>query len=190
MSTSSILDLTDPSISGLVYVKTNIGGWFFDAFLKTTHTSRLTITQHPVQTGSALTDHAYLQPRELIMEIGMSEVAKSYVPEQFKGGYSRSVQAFNILKDLQSMRIPIQIHTRLGLYNNMLVEIISAPDNYETLYGLKCTVSFREALVAVVQTVKISSKPIVTDNTNKGQAQPTNPSQSTLFQLFHAQTGN
>lgn len=181
--TSPILDLEAPEIKSLVYTKTNIGGWFFDAFFKMTHTSRLTITDQPVQTGAALTDHAFLQPRELTMEIGMSDVATSYVPGQFSDGWSRSVTAYQVLKDLQSMRVPIQLLTRLGLYENMLIEVLSVPDDYTTRYGLRATVTFREILVAQVSTVKISARPQVTDNSQRGKPEPVNPTQSILKQI-------
>jgi hypothetical protein len=188
--TNPILDLTAPEIKDLVYAKTNIGGWFFDAYLKMTHTSRLKITEHPVQTGAAISDHAFLQPRELTMEVGMSNVATSFVPGQFSGGYSRSVQAYKVLKDLQSLRVPIQLHTRLGLYQNMLIEVLSAPDDYTTLEGLRCTISFKEILVAQVKTVKISARPLVTDNSNRGNTEPLTPDQSILKQLGDKLLGN
>jgi hypothetical protein len=187
---SPILDLSAPEIKDLIYVKTNIGGWFFDAFLKMTHTSRLTITEHPVQTGAALTDHAFLQPRELSIEVGMSNVATSFVPGQFSGGYSRSVTAFQVLKDLQALRVPIQVHTRLGLYQNLLVEVLSAPDDYTTLDGLRCTVTFREIIVAQVTTVQISARPAVTDSSNRGTPEPVNPNQSILKQVSGLLLGN
>ncbi|MFC8686314.1 phage baseplate protein [Brevibacillus porteri] len=167
-----ILDLSSKPIASLVYLKTNIGGWFFDAFLRSTHTSRLNITQHPVQTGTALTDHAYLQPKEVSMEIGMSDTATSLIPGQFTGGWSRSVQAFKVLQELQALRVPLQVHSRLGLYQNMLIEEISAPDDYTTLWGLRCTVLLREIIVAQVRTVKISAKPSVTNQANKGKLEP------------------
>jgi hypothetical protein len=185
-----ILDLSAPEIKDLVYAKTNIGGWFFDAYLKQTHISRLTITDHPVQTGAALADHAFLQPRELSMDIGMSNVATSFVPGQFSEGYSRSVTAFHVLTELQRLRVPIQIHTRLNLYQNMLVEVISAPDDYTTLDGLRCTVTFREILVAQVKTVQISARPQVTDSSNRGSPEPVTPNQSILKQISGYLFGN
>ncbi|WP_201264983.1 phage baseplate protein [Brevibacillus reuszeri] len=172
MAQNPILDLNSPPISSLVYLKTNIGGWFFDAFLRSTHTSRLKITEHPVQVGAALTDHSYLEPKELTMEIGMSDAATSLIPGQFTGGWSRSVQAFKVLQELQAIRVPIQVHSRLGLYQNMLIEEITAPDDFTTLNGLRCTVTLREIIVAQVRTVKISSKPAVTDRANKGKLEP------------------
>lgn len=178
-----ILDLNSEPIAALVYLKTNIGGWFFDAFLRSTHTSRLEITQHPVQVGAALTDHAFLQPKELSMEIGMSDTAKSLVSGQFTGGWSRSVQAFKVLQELQALRVPLQVHSRLGLYQNMLIEEITAPDDYTTLYGLRCTVLLREILVAQVRTVKISEKPAVTDSASRAKLEPVDVKKSVLKEM-------
>lgn len=172
MTTSPILDLTAPEIASYVYVKTNLGGWFFDAILRSNHTSTLTITEHPVQTGSTVSDYAFMQPRKLSMDIGMSDVAKSFIPGQFDGFWSRSAQAYEILKSLQSMRIPFQVLTRLGLYQNMLIQNMVAPDDYTTLHGLKCTVDLQELLVATVSVVQISSDPATTDNSTQGSQQP------------------
>lgn len=188
MTTNPILDLNNPSIKSYVYAKTNIGGWFFDAYLKMTHTSTLTITDQPVQTGASLSDHAYMEPLELQMDIGMSDVAKSFINGQFTGGSSRSVTAYTILRQLQQMRVPIQIVTRLGVYENMLVETISSDDDYTTQYGMKATVTFREVLVAQVTTVKISARPLVTNTVNGGSPQPVQPNQSDLYKLFHPST--
>ena len=78
---------TPIDVSQLIYVKTNIGGWFFDAFLSINHESKLTITDHPIQSGSSITDHAFLESRTLTFEIGMSDAAKDFVPGQFEGGW-------------------------------------------------------------------------------------------------------
>jgi hypothetical protein len=171
-----------PEIKDLIMVKTNIGSYFFDAFLRLDHTSKLTITQHPVQTGANISDHAFLEPKELTIEVGMTDVAQDIIPGQFAGSWSRSVKAYEILKDLQAARIPLQVLTRLGLYKNMLIETISAPDDYRTLYGLKATITMREVLVATVQTVKTSAKPHITNSTNRGEVQPVETDESMLYQ--------
>jgi len=156
--------------------------------LQATHTSTLTITQHPVQSGSSITDYAYMQPRTLSLTIGMSDVAKSFIPGQFSGGKSRSVQAYQVLLQLQQMRIPVQVYTRLGLYQNMLIETLTVQDDNTTAHGLRCTVDMSEVFVATVQTVKISSKPSVTSSANKGKQQARQVPQSimeTLSQLLN-----
>ena len=47
----------------LLYCKTNIGGYFFDGYLNLSVNSSLEITQHPVESGSAISDHSYMKPR-------------------------------------------------------------------------------------------------------------------------------
>lgn len=173
-----------PELEKLIYVKTNIGGWFFDAFISIQHSSSLRITEHPVQTGAAITDHAFMQPKRLSFEIGMSDVASSLVDGQFTEGWSRSVTAYQVLEELQRSRIPMQVMTRLGLYQNMLIESIDTPDDYTKLYGLRCTVNLREIIMAEVKTVKVSARPQVTGSTNKGNVQPVQPNQSILKQIY------
>jgi hypothetical protein len=183
---SPILDLTAPNISSYVYAKTNIGGWFFDAFLTVSPASTLTITEHPIQLGSTVSDYAYLQPRTLDMTIGMSDVAKSFIAGQFSGGSSRSVQAYQVLFELQQQRIPIQVYTRLGLYQNMLVQNLTAQDDNTTVHGLRASVTLQELLVATVSVVKISANPAVTDNAKQGKKQPVGVPPSLLSWLAGA----
>jgi hypothetical protein len=171
-------------IQKLIYLKTNIAGYFFDAFLRVDHISKLNITEHPVETGANVSDHAFVEPQELTIEIGMSDVSKSLVAGQFNTGKSRSVTAYKLLKELQGQRIPLQIYTRLGVYKNMLIETISAPDDYKTRYSLNVTVTFKEVIMAQTKTVKISARSQVTDSTNKGNVQPVEANKSILAQLF------
>ena len=79
--------------SQLIGIKTNIGGFFFDAFLKIDHNSRLKITDHPVEEGANIADHAYVEPQSLTMEVGMSDVCNSLIEGQFQQKYTRSVSA-------------------------------------------------------------------------------------------------
>lgn len=190
MALNAVLPYTLPDFQSLIYVKTNVAGYFFDAFLRLDHVSRLKITEHPVQTGAAISDHSYLEPKELTIEIGMSDTAQSLVNGQFSDGWSRSVTAYQVLRDLQAQRIPLQINTRLGIYQNMLIESISVPDDYKSLYGLKATVTFREIIVASVNTVKISTNNQVTGSTNRGNPEPVKSDQSILRQINGLLFGN
>jgi hypothetical protein len=169
-------------VKTLVLVKTNIGGWFFDAFIRLDHVSKLKITEHPVQTGASITDHAYLEPKELTIEVGMSDAAKSLVSGQFSSDRSRSVTAYKVLRELQDQRIPVQVLTRLGIYQNMMVESISVPDDYMSLYGLKASVVMREILVSTVKTVKISARPQISGSTNRGTVGSVKQNESILYQ--------
>ena len=85
-----------PSMQQLIYVKTNIAGYFFDAFIDMHHTHESKITSHPVQSGANITDHIYTEPVELSMTIRMSDSMAGLVAGQFVGRYTRSVSAYNI----------------------------------------------------------------------------------------------
>lgn len=181
-----ILDLNAKNIKSLVYVKTNIGGWFFDAYLKFTHTSKLTITSQPVQSGSSLTDNAYMQPRTLDIDIAMSDSATSLVSGQFSSSKSRAVTAYEVLSALQSQRIPTQIYTKYGTYEDMLLETLTVQDDFTTSHAMKCTASFSEVLVATTRTVKISARPVVSNKpASTGKPQTTTVSPSLAYQLAH-----
>lgn len=159
----------------LVLVKTNISGYFFDAVIREEHTSTLNITEHPVQSGANITDHAYIEPARLVMEIGMSDVMDALYPGQFEDAYTKSVSAYRTLLELQKSRMPLTVLTRLYLYQNMLIESLSAPDDYKTLYGLRCTVTLREIMVVDVPQTTVSARPQTTGSTQQGSVQPTEP---------------
>ena len=152
----------------LIYVKTNIGGYFFDGFIDNEHQDDLEITSHPVQNGASVADHAYLKPATLTMHIKMSDVLTDIVPGQFTKDYTRSVSAYNVLRDLQAQRVPLRVHTRLRAYENMLIKSIVANDDYTTVNGLDCTVTMQEILVAQTQTVKVSKRQQTTGSTDGG----------------------
>lgn len=157
------------SYDAMLYCKTNIGGYFFDGFTKVSHTRQLQVTENPVETGAAIVDHAYIKPAEITISVVMSDVHQSMVPGQFTGGYSRSVNAWNLLKKLQEDRIPMSVLTRLGLYSNMLITEIRADDTAETFRALNADVTLREIPVARVKTVEISEAPQTTINTELGK---------------------
>jgi hypothetical protein len=167
---------SESNIPQLVGIHTNIAGYFFDAVFKTDHTDKLQITEHPVETGASVTDHSFKEPRALSMEIGMSDVCSSFINGQFAQKSSRSVSAYEILKQLQANRVPLRVYTRLSVYDNMLIETITSPDDYKTISGLRATVGFREVIVAVTNTVilpnRTSANPQKTGSTNQGTVQP------------------
>lgn len=160
----------------LLYCKTNIGGYFFDGYLNMSITSELEITSHPVESGAAISDHSYNKPVEIAMTILMSDVHSSLVPGQFEGSWSRSVEAFNVLKKIQSDRLTVSVLTRLGLYKNMIIKSLIANDTDIEIHGLRADVTLAELPVARVRTVEISLADQTTIDTEMGSVSATYPS--------------
>ncbi len=173
----------------LVYVKSNIGGYFFDAIIREEHTSTIRKTEHPVQTGANITDHAYNLPAQLVMEIGMSDVMDSLVPGQYSDGPTKSISAYQTLLKLQHARLPLEVLTRLNYYQNMLIEEINAPDDYKTQFGLRCIIRFGEIFVVEVAKTTVSARPQASSQTQKGTVQATEPPPTVLRQIEDATTG-
>lgn len=177
----------------LLYCKTNIAGFFFDGFLEVGLSSDLEITSNPVETGASIADHAYVKPREITMSIMMSDVHQSLIPGQFDGGWSRSVKALDLLRELQASRVPFSILCRFGLFDNMLISSISASDDADTYQALRAQVKLVEIPMARVKTVQISAASQTTIATEMGKLQPVNTTEdenrSILKQLYNSFTG-
>lgn len=141
----------------------------FDAWLRLQHSTSLTITQHPVETGASVTDHSYFNPRRFSFDIGMTDCI---VSPQFSGDYNRSVNAYNALVDLQKSRQRLTLVSKYGIFPNILIESVDVSDDYSTKNAMKATITLLEIIVAKLHTVKASADPQVTDQTSRGQIPP------------------
>lgn len=181
-------DFSKTSYQGLLYCKTNIGGYFFDGFLDVTHSSNLEITENQIETGASVVDHAYMKPVTLSMTVLVSDVHQSIVPGQFSEGWRRHTSAWQLLKRLQADRTPLSVFTKLALYDNMLIKSIDAVDTDQTLHSLKADVTLQEVPVATLKTVKISAADQTTLNAEIGKVNAqylTNSDWSTLALIFN-----
>lgn len=173
----------------LLMVKTNLGGYFFDAVFSVDTEHSLTITQHPVQTGANISDHAFVNPIRMTMQVGVSD-AMAYRTGADYGGYggTKSVQAYRLLCKLQELRIPMQVVTRLNTYPNMLIESIDVSDDVSTLCALKATVNLVQVLVVNVGTEKVSARKWTTGAQSKAQEVQPKGDNSTALRKFEKGT--
>jgi hypothetical protein len=161
----------------------SIGGLVFDAILKTDHTSKLTATSHPIENGANITDHAFIDPAEISIEIGMTDC----------NGDGVSNDMFTSLLDLQHSRERIEVVTRYKTYTNMLIMSMSVPDDFMTMNALKAMLFLREIPVVGTQSVAVTgggqTQAQKSGGTNNGTKQPTQKNQSVLKQASGMLTG-
>lgn len=114
-----------------------------DIFVREKHESQLTITDNPVEFGAAVSDHAYMEPKRLTLDI----LAGSK-PNMI----AASAATLQALHALQAQREPIQVVTGLSVYNDMLIERVTA--NRDATYSqvLIATVELREVIRVDTQT--------------------------------------
>jgi hypothetical protein len=156
--------------------------YVFDAVIRASHRRVLKKTQHPVLSGANISDHAYMEPARLTLEIGMSDVMASFVTghERWTGWGTKSVSAWRIMKQWMINRTLLTVQTRLDTYYNMLIEDCSTQDDNRTLHGLRATVVFGELIAATAESQSIvSARPQTSDDSPAGaiQGTPISPDQ-------------
>jgi hypothetical protein len=142
----------------------------------------LEITQHPVQRGAAITDHAYVKPASLSMKLGWDATERPLE------------ETYQRLLDLQAEREPFVIVTGKRIYRDMLFKTIAVTTDKATERVLMVSASFQQVIIVdvVLTTVPPRAKqanPGKTGATTKAGAKQAKPEdapkkKSGLRQLF------
>ena len=175
-------------IGSILYsAQRSIAGVIPDCAVREQHSDELEITQHPVETGSAITDHAFKRPSTLVLEYGWSNsslltalagaVVSGELPA-FSFGAQQVRQIYEQLLALQNSRVPFSVVTGKRLYTNMLMEGLSTTTDAATENALLVTATCREIIIVSTQTTTVAPQanqaiPASTAGiTNVGQVQP------------------
>lgn len=148
-----------------------------DITVEETHTSTMEVTQHPIQQGSAISDHVYrLNPQiTVIMGWSTSPVAKNSLVSEalgyastrsslvntaanFLGAVqgvanllgsqtSRAKMAFQQLTDLQLNSALFDLSTGKKLYKNVVCTSVTFTDNYKTANAIFITATFNQLYI-------------------------------------------
>ena len=133
------------------------------------HTDTLTITDHPVEQGAPITDHAFKNPAELSMRIGWSsssvalDAVVSSVVDSVKAGKLTTPKIKTVrdiyedLLKLQASRKPFDVSTGKRLYKDMLIKSISTTTDASSENSLVVSVVLRQ--IIIVQTKAAKLKP-------------------------------
>lgn len=146
----------------------SVGGIEFDVTVEETGRDTTFITNHPVERGAAISDHAFMMPAELELRVGCSDSVGGYQ------GYSADVYA--ALLELQSAREPFEAVTGKRLYENMLVSAVEVTTNQESEHALFARIGLREVIIVDTQTTGgISANAVspqrTSGTTSKGEQQ-------------------
>lgn len=129
----------------------SIAGIIPQVIIEEQHTDELMITEHPVENGADITDHAVKQPAQLIMRCGWSQ-SGSNVPGLSLTQPSPK-DAYQMLLDLQATRQPFDVVTGKRTYSNMLIRRLTTITDDETENALVVDVELREIIVVDTTTI-------------------------------------
>ena len=182
--------------NGLFTLSTGVTGgtsYVFDAVLSLEHDQTVTKTRHPIQTGSAISSHAYVEPAALVMYVLMSDVTPQYVAQsQLTSPYiqqwtgdatSKSVSAYQTVIDLQLKRVLFTVVTRLRTYYNMLITKVSPHEDSKSITGARFRLELEQIFVATTDSLPVSTRQNDTNSTSTGAVTPQSPSTTTETQF-------
>lgn len=111
--------------------------------LEEDHQDAITITDHPVERGANITDHAFKQPSHLDIQCQWSNTQAGLF--DFSESYINTI--YGQLLALQYARTIITVVTGKRLYYNMLIENIATHTDRTTAFCLPVQLSLREVIL-------------------------------------------
>lgn len=118
----------------------SIGGIVAPCTLQERHSDTLTLTNHPVELGAQITDHAFKNPVEVDITIGWGAGSTTPLP-----------QIYQQLLDLQRSAVPFDIVTGKRKYKNMIIVSIGQTTVSDTENSLIIYLSCREVIIVETQ---------------------------------------
>lgn len=163
-----------------------------DASIRETHSTRVKITDHPVEQGVDISDHLRQEPDRVTIEgvvtntpLGNTQPAfVSVAGNQNTPPFSflrTSIYVMNLaenayyaLLDLAGADNLITVVTALRVYENMAMESLDVPRDAKIGQSVKFTATFKEVQIVLNQTVTVARAETQQGNKNLGKvaAQP------------------
>lgn len=171
--TSAALQLGVQSI--LIRPYRGIGPLRMQVVIKESHQDDLEITEHPVQQGATIADHAIKRPSTVTIIGGWSDspsvtgllagalagLASTAKAASLLSGNSssQSRDMYDKMLALQAQRIPFDVFTGKRKYRSMLIKSLSAETDVDSEHILRVTAVLQEVLVVSTTTTTLTSAP-------------------------------
>lgn len=139
-----------------------IGIFVPDVVVSEKHVDTLEITEHPVETGAPINDHAYRRASEVTMECGFAGGGSLLDLVDISGiglGIGKSPkEIYQQLLELQESRIPFDVITGKRTYSNMLIRALEVTTERATENVLSCVLTLREVIITQTQQISVADK--------------------------------
>ena len=103
----------------------------------------LEITQHPVQQGAAITDHAYMKPATVMVKF------------MYDDSEAPLAETYEKLRQLQASREPFDVVTGKRSYKNMLLKSLGQTNDANTENILSISAELQETFIVQVETTAV-----------------------------------
>lgn len=134
-----------------------------DTVVEELHSDDLAITDHPVESGAAISDHAFKLPSRLQMRCGFSNSTAG------TEGYVQAV--YQQLLRLQAMREPFEVYTGKRVYQSKLLAGVRVETSNVSEYSLFVVCDLREILITYTQQTAAGSESAANPQDTKGTSE-------------------
>lgn len=126
------------------------------------HSDTLEITEHPVEVGAAISDHAYRRPSEVVMQVGFAGGGSLLdLLDTTSYGLSAGLspkEVYQNLLDLQDSRLPFDVVTGKRVYKNMLIRAIEVTTDRTSENVLSAVLTLREVIMTSTTSKQVAAK--------------------------------
>lgn len=139
----------------------SIGGIVAQVIIEEQHTDEIRITEHPVEQGAPISDHAYKIPANIQITAGWSTT--------FASDLSAESGVYGLLLSMQAMLIPFDVITGKRWYKNMLIQKLIVTTDEKSEFALMAQITCQQVIIVGTQTVSTNSS---SDNPDNHQDAP------------------
>lgn len=139
-----------------------VGIFVPDVVVSEKHVDALEITEHPVEFGASINDHAYKRASDITMECGFAGGGSILDFVNLSGIGLRVGESprdiYQQLLDLQESRVPFDVVTGKRTYSNMLIRAIEVTTDRTSENVLSCVLTLREVIMTDTQSITVADK--------------------------------
>lgn len=168
------------------------------------HQDDLEITDHPIEQGASITDHAFKRPAEVTLKIGWSNSPRN--PGLLGGirglGNTGDILISNLLGQssgqvadiyqgllkLQADREPVEVYTGKRLYTDMLIRSLVVTTDTKTENVLMVTATLRQIVRVTTTILQLSQVPAANQREAPATLAPTNSGTKQLVPASNVNT--
>lgn len=178
---TAIGDIAGPYVN-IYSASRQIGGIIPDVVLREVLSDTYTITNHPVESGTPISDHYFAQPRVVEISAGWSNSS---------GGEGWCVQVLQAFRALAATRETFTVDTGKASYDNMLIGEATTTTDAESENTLMMTIRLQEVIISQTSSTA-ASDPSTGSNANQAMPQttgtPVNAGSQALLPYFASGT--
>jgi hypothetical protein len=145
----------------------SIGGIIAHVTIEETERDDLTVTEHPIEQGAPIADHAFKRPSEVVIRAGWStsgaggRINRNGELDSTLGTATTDLSAasgiYGILLSWQAALKPFNVYTGKRIYRDMLMTSLVVTTDHTSEYALLATITCKQVILVSTTDAGVSS---------------------------------